>query len=114
MADRFRFRTFLREGCAEGYEAVHAAIPVELDAVMRAAGVRQWRITRRGLALDHDVEAEYRPRMDAVLDADPVNAAWQREVAPFLAESDPEEDTGADTGLDGAGYVVWQLDWPTR
>jgi len=40
--------TRLRAGKEAEYEAVHAVIPAELDAALRSAGVRSWRIWRDG------------------------------------------------------------------
>jgi hypothetical protein len=46
--------------------------------------------------------------MQALLDADPTNRAWQREVAPFLAR-EPAESI-----LNTRGTLIWDFSWPTR
>ncbi|MFC9561613.1 L-rhamnose mutarotase, partial [Agromyces sp. NPDC056965] len=87
MPEAYSFTTTLRPGAERGYETFHAAIPAALDTAMRDAGVLEWRIHRSGLVLRHDVVVADRATMAATLDADPVNAAWQFEVAPFLADA---------------------------
>jgi L-rhamnose mutarotase len=95
--------TRLRPGRELDYERVHAVIPVELDAALRAAGVHGWRIWRDGLDLFHVVEcADYRAMRDALRDH-PVNVAWQVEMAELLAVAD--DYAGNDTGL----HQVWAL-----
>lgn len=104
----FEFRTHLAAGRERDYERFHRAIPADLDRAMRDAGVVGWRIYRHGGTLTHVVEACDRARMEALLDADPTNREWQRQVAPFLAEAPGQE---ASTGR---GALIWDLSWPTR
>jgi L-rhamnose mutarotase len=106
--DIFEFRTRLTAGRELDYERFHRAIPADLDRAMRNAGVRSWRIYRNGTTLTHVVEARDRVRMQALLDADPTNRAWQREVAPFLAR-EPAESI-----LNTRGTLIWDFSWPTR
>jgi L-rhamnose mutarotase len=107
-ADSFEFHTYLAPGMGPAYEEFHRAIPADLDTVMRAAGVLGWRIYRNGETLTHRVDAVDRGRMDRILDADPVNQRWQREVAPFLVQDPATEDDH------DPGELVWDFSWPTR
>lgn len=86
----------------------HRAIPKELDAAMRAAGVSSWKIYIRGSVLTHVVEAANRSRLSTELDNDPANIAWQRQVAPYLVAGDEPEEN------DEVGALIWDLSWPTR
>lgn len=105
---RHEFTTYLRAGAEQAYEDVHRAIPLALDCAMRRAGVRGWRITRQGRRLRHEVESVDRATMERALDGDPANIAWQREVAPYLAEEDPG------SAADDPTRLIWDFSWPTR
>lgn len=106
--DIFEFRTRLAPGRELDYERFHRAIPADLDRAMRHAGVLGWRIYRDGTTLTHVVEACDRMRMQALLDADPTNRAWQTQVAPYLAP-EPAADVPATRGM-----LIWDFSWPTR
>jgi L-rhamnose mutarotase len=108
LGESFEFRTFLAAGMGPAYDDFHRAIPGDLDAAMRAAGVIGWRIYRNGTTLTHRVVALDRRRMGQVLDRDPVNMRWQKQVAPYLVEA-PAGDVGGDPG-----DLVWDFSWPTR
>ena len=115
--ETFTFTTLLRPGKERDYERFHRAVPADLDAAMRAAGVLGWQIRRQGTTLTHEVTARSRTRMNLILESDQVNRAWQAEVAPFL-DTDrpaPAPDGDADGGADGGpGALVWDFSWPTR
>jgi L-rhamnose mutarotase len=119
-AESFEFHTFLAPGLGPAYDDFHRAIPAELDAAMRAAGVVGWQIYRNRTTLTHRVVAQDRQRMSRILDRDPVNARWQQQVAPYLApptgapgtvppDTGPPEDVPPDPG-----NLVWDFSWPTR
>jgi L-rhamnose mutarotase len=95
--------TRLAPGMEEEYEAVHAVIPAELDAALRAAGVHSWRIWRDQRDLFHVVEVEDYERMRHFLRDHPANVPWQARMALLLEV--PDDYSGADTGL----RLVWQL-----
>ncbi|WP_158887773.1 L-rhamnose mutarotase [Amycolatopsis anabasis] len=100
---RVALHTRLKPGQEAEYERVHAVIPPELDAALRAAGVRAWRIWRDGLDLFHVVEVEDYRAMRRALAAHPANVAWQARMAELL---DVEDDySGDDSGLG----LVWEL-----
>jgi L-rhamnose mutarotase len=106
-SESFEFQTWLAPGLGPAYEAFHRAIPADLDAAMRAAGVLEWRIYRHGTALTHRVVAQDRRRMSEALDKDPANESWQRQVAPYLAD-------GTGVVPSDRGTLVWDFTWPTR
>ena len=106
--DSFEFSTRLRPGLGHAYEQFHRAVPSEVAGALKAAGVIEWRIYRNKTTLTHEVVATDRDRMSELLDADPVNERWQRQVAPYLATEaapEPPEDRGT---------LIWDFSWPTR
>jgi L-rhamnose mutarotase len=115
--ESFEFHTFLAPGLGPAYDDFHRAIPAELDAAMRAAGVVGWQIYRNRTTLTHRVVAQDRKHMSRILDRDPVNVRWQQQVAPYLVEAPPTgaldtvppEDVPPDPG-----NLVWDFSWPTR
>lgn len=95
--------TRLKPGKEEEYEQVHAVIPAELDAALRAAGVHSWRIWRDGQDLFHLVEVEdYRSMRHALRDH-PANVPWQQRMSELLDVQDSY--AGDDDGL----RLVWEL-----
>jgi L-rhamnose mutarotase len=106
--ESFEFHTFLAPGLGPAYEDFHRAIPADLDAAMRAAGVLGWQIYRNNETLTHRVVARDRQRMSRILDRDPVNLRWQQEVAPYLVDAPPTD------GPTEPGDLVWDFSWPTR
>ena len=108
--DSFQFSTRLRPELAQAYEQFHRAIPSDVAGALKAAGVVEWRIYRNRTTLTHEVVAEDRDRMSELLDADPVNERWQRQVAPYLSPETPL----ASGSPDDRGALIWDLSWPTR
>ena len=101
--DRIALHTKLKPGKEAEYEQVHAVIPAELDAALRAVGVRSWRIWRDGLDLFHVVEVDDYKAMRHALAEHPANVPWQARMAELLAVED--DYSGEDTGL----HQVWEL-----
>jgi L-rhamnose mutarotase len=101
--ERIALHTRLRPGREEDYERVHAVIPPELDAALRGAGVRSWRIWRDGLDLFHVVEVDDYRSMREALRNNPVNVAWQARMDELLDV--PDDYSGSDRGL----HAVWEL-----
>lgn len=100
---RIALHTVLEPGMEEEYERVHAVIPAELDAALRAAGVHSWSIWRDGRDLFHVVECDDYQAMRAALRDHPANVVWQERVGPLHSVAD--DYSGGDTGL----RHVWDL-----
>lgn len=99
--ERIALRTRLKPGNEETYDREHAQIPAELDAVMRANGVRSWRIFRDGLDLFHFVEVDDYAALQTALKDNPVDQAWQVQMNRLL---DGDFDKGA-----GTLPLVWEM-----
>jgi L-rhamnose mutarotase len=102
---RIALHTRVRADRIEEYEAAHAAVPAELTAEIRAAGVTGWTIWRRGTDLFHVIDCDDYRTMLATLEASPVNAAWQARMAELLDTAHDYSSSGADATLP----LVWQL-----
>ena len=100
---RIALHTRLAPGKEEEYERVHAVIPTDLDAALREAGVRSWRIWRDGRDLFHVVEVEDYQRMRHFLRDHPANIPWQERMSQLLEVED--DYSGNDLGL----HQVWEL-----
>jgi L-rhamnose mutarotase len=100
---RVALHTRLKPGREAEYETVHAVIPEDLDAALRRAGVRTWRIWRDGLDLFHFVEVDDFDAMRAALADDPADIAWQARINLLLDAADGGADTSS--GL----HQVWEL-----
>ncbi|PPF77041.1 L-rhamnose mutarotase, partial [Subtercola sp. Z020] len=68
------------------YEREHAVIPLELDAALRRAGVHDWTIWRDGTDLFHLVLVDDFAAMQAALQHDPADQAWQPHIGAFLVD----------------------------
>ncbi|SDS52475.1 L-rhamnose mutarotase [Streptomyces sp. TLI_053] len=102
---RIALHTRVREDRIEEYEAAHRAVPTELAAAIRAAGVSSWTIWRSGCELFHLLDCEDYGRLLAELEHLPVNMAWQARMADLLDVAHDYSSDGAETVLP----VVWQL-----
>lgn len=96
--------TRLRPGKEEAYERVHATIPPELDALLRANGVRSWRIYRSGCDLFHVVDVDDYSAFLAAVARHPVNVAWQQKMSELLEVVHDYDSPGAN-----ALRLVWEL-----
>ncbi|MEU8953329.1 L-rhamnose mutarotase [Streptomyces sp. NPDC048518] len=97
--------TKVRADRVEEYDDAHRAVPAELTAAIRAAGVSSWTIWRGGTDLFHVLECEDYGRMLAELEKLPVNIAWQARMAELLDVVHDYSAEGAAAGLP----VVWEL-----
>ncbi|GLI01566.1 L-rhamnose mutarotase [Phytohabitans aurantiacus] len=101
--ERIALHTRLKPGKEGDYDRVHATIPEELDAALRAAGVHTWRIWRSGRDLFHVVEVDDYKAMRAALRDHPANVPWQARMAELLEVED--DYSGDDSGVP----LVWEL-----
>jgi L-rhamnose mutarotase len=101
--ERIALHTRLKPGKEGDYERVHATIPEDLDAALRAAGVHTWRIWRSGRDLFHLVEVDDYRAMRAALRDHPANVPWQARMAELLEVED--DYSGDDSGVP----LVWEL-----
>ncbi|MER7581475.1 L-rhamnose mutarotase [Kitasatospora sp. NPDC097691] len=102
---RIALHTRVRDDRIEEYEAAHRAVPDELTAAIRAAGVSSWTIWRSGCELFHLLECEDYARLLAELEHLPVNIAWQARMGELLDVVHDYSEDGAAAGLP----LVWQL-----
>jgi L-rhamnose mutarotase len=100
---RIALHTKLAPGREDEYEKVHAVIPADLDAALREAGVRSWRIWRDGRDLFHVVEVEDYQQMRHFLRDHPANIPWQARMSELLEVED--DYSGGDMGIG----LVWEL-----
>ncbi|MGI8458556.1 MAG: L-rhamnose mutarotase [Propionibacteriaceae bacterium] len=103
MSESIALHTRLKAGKEADYDRIHAQIPPELDVRLRAAGVTGWSIWRSGRELFHLVEVTDYQAMRRALADDPVNVAWQGQMAELLEV--PDDYSGDDSGL----AQVWSL-----
>lgn len=99
----YALHTVLKAGSEEEYDRVHAVIPADVDAALRAGGVRSWRIWRDGVHLFHLVECDdFAATREFLLDH-PANVRWQARMAALL---DVADNYGSG---DNSLPLVWEL-----
>ena len=103
MPEAIVLHTRLKAGAAQAYADAHAAIPAELVAALREAGVSNWRIWRSGRELIHLVEVDDYKAMRRQLAQNPVNVDWQARMAALLEVED--DYSGNNSGVP----LVWEL-----
>jgi L-rhamnose mutarotase len=103
MPETIVLHTRLKAGAAEAYADAHDAIPAELVAALKGAGVVNWRIWRSGRELIHLVEVEDYKRMRRELAQHRANVPWQARMAELLEVQD--DYSGQDSGIP----LVWEL-----
>lgn len=81
-------RTRLRAGAETAYEKFHREVPAEVDAALRYAGVRSWRIFRSGGDLIHIIETESREVMRDRLAGVASIEQWNASAREFLEPLD--------------------------
>ncbi|MGI5447584.1 L-rhamnose mutarotase [Streptomyces sp. CA-243310] len=102
---RIALHTRVHADRIDAYEVAHRAVPAELAAAIRAAGVRSWTIWRSHRELFHVLECEDYARLLAELKHLPVNIAWQTRMADLLDVVHDYSEAGSAAGLP----VVWDL-----
>lgn len=103
--ERVAFEMRLRPGAADEYRRRHAAVWPEMLDALRSAGCHDYSIYRRGDDLFGVFKVEDFDRFRATMDASPVNARWQAEMAALI---DPCTDPA--TGFHRRLEEVFRLD----
>jgi L-rhamnose mutarotase len=91
---RVAFRLRLRPGTIEEYERAHQHVWPELLAKLKEVGIFDYSIFRRGLDLFLVMKVEDFERAWDILDNDPVNQRWQKEMGRLfepMADLEPGE-----------------------
>jgi len=86
---RVAFCLRLRPGAAEAYEKAHREVWPEMLALLKRAGISEYSIFRRGelLVLSMRVE-DFNATWD-IIEGDPVNTRWQKEMAQYFEPLEP-------------------------
>ena len=97
--ERIGFSMRILPGQEDEYVRRHAAVWPDMLAALTEAGAHNYSIFRRGLDLFGYLEVDDFARFRATMDASPVNARWQAEMAALI---DPMTDptTGFHQRLD--------------
>lgn len=103
MPESIALHTRLKPGAEQESADAHAGIPAELEAALREAGVRNWRIWRSGQDLFHLIDVDDYRAMRHALAGHPANIPWQARVAELLEVED--DYSGNDSGIP----LVWEL-----
>ncbi len=90
---RYAFKLRIRADKIEEYERAHKAVWPELLEKLRAVGISEYSIFRRGQDLVLCLRVDDFEHAWEQLDRDPVNQAWQRAMAP-LFEPVPDKESG--------------------
>jgi L-rhamnose mutarotase len=91
---RVAFQLRLRPGTIDEYERAHQQVWPELLAKIKEVGISHYSIFRRGLDLFLVMNVADFERAWEILDKDPTNLRWQKEMSRFfepIAERDPGE-----------------------
>jgi L-rhamnose mutarotase len=95
----------VQPGYEEEYKRRHDALWPEMDASLRAAGIRNYHIFRHGLTLFGYFETDDLDRTIAALKDDPVNRRWSEHMADIMRiDIDPR------TGFPFLLPKPWSLD----
>ncbi len=90
---RYAFQLRIRADAIDDYEREHARVWPELLAKLKAVGISEYSIFRRGQDLVLSLRVDDFDRAWNELDRDPVNRRWQEFMAP-LFEPVPDQQPG--------------------
>jgi L-rhamnose mutarotase len=79
----------LKPGAAEGYDKAHREVWPEMLALLKRAGISEYSIFRRGELLVLSMRLEDFDATWDIIEADPVNARWQKEMAQYFEPLEP-------------------------
>lgn len=83
---RIALHSVIVDGAIDDYRSHHARIPSDLRDLFGDAGIQDWTIWRSGRALFHLVECDDFAAAMRVIDAAPVNEAWQADIGRFVED----------------------------
>lgn len=81
---RVALHSLIADGAIDDYRSHHARVPDALCELFAAAGIRDWTIWRSGRDLFHLVECDDFDAAMSVVEASPVNDAWQADIGRFV------------------------------
>ena len=90
---RYAFRLRLRADAIEEYDREHQRVWPELLAKLKAVGISEYSIFRRGQDLVLALRVDDFERAWDELDRDPVNQSWQAKMSRFF-EPAPDKTPG--------------------
>jgi L-rhamnose mutarotase len=79
----------LKPGAAEGYDKAHREVWPEMLALLKRAGISEYSIFRRDELLILSMRLEDFDASWDIIEADPVNARWQKEMAQYFEPLEP-------------------------
>jgi L-rhamnose mutarotase len=89
--------TRLKTGQEQSYERFHRVVPDDIAADLRARGVHDWRIWRRGRDLFHLITAEDYDGFAKAPASNDTAANWQSVVSEFLEIDNDLQDPELNT-----------------
>ena len=95
----------VRPGYEDEYKKRHDELWPEMDAALRASGIKSYHIFRHGLDLFGYFETDDLEAMIAYLNKDPVNARWSEHMGPIM-----EVEIDSATGFPFLLPKQWSLD----
>jgi L-rhamnose mutarotase len=102
--ERIALHTRIKPGKEGPYERIHSTIPKELDALLRANGVKSWCIYRSGRDLFHFLEVDDYAAFLRAVEKHPVNVAWQAVMSELLEVAHDYSNPNGNTLP-----LVWEL-----
>lgn len=85
---QYTLHSRLFPGNENEYDRVHATIPPLVDAALRRAGIRSWKVWRHGLDTFDLVDTDDFAAADAVLASDPAVADFHTIIGPLFEIAD--------------------------
>jgi L-rhamnose mutarotase len=86
---RVAFCLRLKQGAAADYDQAHREVWPEMLALLKRAGISEYSIFRRGELLVLSMRVEDFDATWDVIESDPVNTHWQKEMAKYFEPLEP-------------------------
>lgn len=90
---RYAFKLRIKADKIEDYEREHTRVWPELLAKLKAAGISDYSIFRRGQDLTLVMRADDFEKAWDALDGDPVNQRWQQFMSPIFEDVPDKQDS---------------------